>query len=1123
MTEPSQPSPGTVSHLGIRWLWLLFLPLVVAGLFRLRLDVDVLNLLPPDLAEVQALKLYQSHFAKAQELVITLQGPDAEQTQRAARAIGIELLKQTNFISRADWQVPWRANPVETGELVAYIWFNQPPQLLRSKAENLAPENLSALLTNAREELATSFSPATIARASYDPFGFSEIQEAIPSAVSGFNATEDPFCSADGRFRVIHVLSRHPLRDFPDSQLWLNQVRQVVAQADFDSAQVEVLLTGAPVFAASIATDMERDTRKSATAATGLIIVMFLLAHRRWKPLLWLLILLGLVLLTTLGLGGLIFGAINIVSLGFFAILIGLAVDYALVHYQEAVASPHLSIPSLRKVMARGILCAAATTVGSFLLLNFGGLPGLAQLGTLVALGVALSAAVMVFEYLPWLFPERRDLAFSAHCQAEFSSGLGSPGRPLLALGSSAIVTTGCLMVLLSGFPRLDTSADALRPRNSEPYAALELVRKHLNPSGEALWLLIQGTSEQEVLQRLGAVESILAEAVSQGMVASYSIPGFLWPHLEFQVANRDTARDLGRRHADLRQAAADYGFESSAFVFTERVLESLRDFGSRTDRVWPQNASSQWILDKVSVRTNGHFIAAGMVHPHRQDGRLVMTHLGLLQSKLSTQGALLSGWEFLGSAVFAHSQAGFWKITTVMTLLVLVSLFFAFHRAWEVVLSVAAMALGGACLLATMRLANWPWNLMNLMAVPLILGTGVDYGIFMQRTLRRHQGNLRSVWRSLGKALLLCGGTAVAGFGSLSLSQNTGMASLGKVCALGIAFNVLVALLFLPGWWLLLWNREQKRAKMQPERSSQQPSSFYRAGVWRMGMVAVRWLPLPLCIALARLAARLYFLLARQRVRVVTNNLLPAVNFDAQEAQQKARDLFLNFALKVVDLWRYEAGVAVPNRLGVAFGWGHFAAAQAQNKGVLLLSLHLGNWEFGGPWLAQKGFPLQVISLAEPGQELTELRRASRQRWNVETLVIRDDPFAFLEIIQRLNQGATVALLMDRPPASTGAPVELFGQPFSASVAAAELARATGCVLLPVYVPRLGEVYNAYMLPAIAYNRAALQDRTERNRLTQQIMEVFAPVIATYPDQWYHFVPIWPVKKISNTIARAR
>jgi predicted RND superfamily exporter protein len=135
---------------------------------------------------------------------------------------------------------------------------------------------------------------------------------------------------------------------------------------------------------------------------------------------------------------------------------------------------------------------------------------------------------------------------------------------------------------------------------------------------------------------------------------------------------------------------------------------------------------------------------------------------------------------------------------------LVLLSLWFAFRRATEILLGLAVLGLGGLCLLAIMVLAGWSWNLMNLMALPLMLGTGVDYTIFIQLALRRHGGDLVAVRRSVGRALMLCGATAVAGFGSLAFSSNLGMASLGRVCAVGIGANMLISVFLLPAWWRL-------------------------------------------------------------------------------------------------------------------------------------------------------------------------------------------------------------------------------------------------------------------------------------------------------------------------------
>ncbi len=288
-------------------------------------------------------------------------------------------------------------------------------------------------------------------------------------------------------------------------------------------------------------------------------------------------------------------------------------------------------------------------------------------------------------------------------------------------------------------------------------------------------------------------------------------------------------------------------------------------------------------------------------------------------------------------------------------------------------------------------------------------------------------------------------------------------------------------------------------------------PSSLYRAEVWRLGLLLVRALPRRLCVRIGQQLADLYWALAPHRRAVLVSNLLPALDNDRAAAIHAARSLLRQFARKVVDLWRFEAGLPIDDLFGQTTGWEHFEHARDQKRGTLLLTPHLGNWEFGGPLLTRRGVSLQVLTLAEPGTEFTELRQASRARWKIETLVIGDNPLAFVEVIHRLESGATVALLIDRPPPPTAVTVELFGRPFAASVAAAELARASGCVLLPVYLPRDGEAYSAHILPAIPYDRPALRDRDARQRLSQEIIRVFEPLIRQYLDQWYHFVPVWP------------
>src|SRR5438445_13490490 len=106
-----------------RWLWLVLLVPVVSGLFRLRLDVEVLDLLPSDIPAVTGLKLYQQHFANARELILTLETADPELTENGAHAVAERLRKETNLVAKAIWEPLWLEQPGLVDELIGYLWF----------------------------------------------------------------------------------------------------------------------------------------------------------------------------------------------------------------------------------------------------------------------------------------------------------------------------------------------------------------------------------------------------------------------------------------------------------------------------------------------------------------------------------------------------------------------------------------------------------------------------------------------------------------------------------------------------------------------------------------------------------------------------------------------------------------------------------------------------------------------------------------------------------------------------------------------------------------------------------------------------------------------------------------
>ena len=1110
-----------------RWWWALLLAAVGLGLARLRFDVDVLDLLPDDEPTVQGLKLYQKHFTNARELVIALRAPDADTAEKLSGELAARLRQKTNLVAQVTWQPPWMEHPEQLGELLAWLWFNQPPSDFAALTNRLAPDQLKPALDQTRELLATSMSPMDLARRSFDPFNL--LTMPALANISGLNLDQGSqgFASTNGAYHLVYVESAVDLAGYRECDDWLEKIRAVVGELhsgkDKDSwKSVVVHFTGRPVFVEEIASSMQRDMSHSVGITSFVIALLFWLTHRRWKPMVWLLTLLMLILGATLALGGLVLGTINVVALGFAAVLLGLAVDYAVVHYQEALAHPQMTVPEIRRAIAPSILWAAITTMSAFLVLNLGGLPGLGQLGSLVAIGIALSALVMVMIYLPPLFPERRQprpnqppfrwwdfFVAPSGCNASLHQGdrdtlvaqdirRGIAAPPLVV---TLLIFLCASAVLMFRHPGVDRSGSALQPAHGEAQTTLDEMTVELGLPPQPLWLVIPGRDEAAVFQRITNAGVLLKAAVKNHLIADFLLPDMLWPRGEFQSGNRVTAAALGETFPRLRAAALSDGFNTNALLLTEKMVQTWKQAGESKTLLWPTNDMSQWLLKRFVARLPDERLVVGLIYP--ATNTVDETALLALSKNLAAGGARLSGWELLGHATLRRVESKMWLVVAPMILLVLLSLWFAFRRATEILLGIAVMGLSGVCLLAVMALAGWKWNLMNLMALPLVLGTGVDYTIFIQLALRRHGGDLAAVRRSVGRALMLCGGTAVAGFGSLALSSNLGMASLGQVCAVGIGANALIAIFLLPAWWQSFSPKSKVQGPKQP--------AFYRGGLWKLGLVAAKIFPAAGLKKIASSMAGLYWLFQRQRCEVVVQNFLPLFAGNRIAAEKAARAAHRNFAAKLIDLWRVEGGEDVRNWLVNEAELEIIKAARRRGNGTLFITLHLGNWEHGGQLLNQLGIRLTILSQAEPDDGLTDLRKAARARYGVDTLIIGDDSFAFVEVIKQLQAGADLAVSLDRPPDRGGVSVEFFGQPFEASLAAAELARASGCALVGVTIVRRPDGYAVKVLPEFNYDRKALGNRDARRELTQQILRAFEPEIRKNIEQWYQFTPIWP------------
>lgn len=774
---------------------------VIFGLARVRFDMDLFSLLPEDLPLVEGLKLYQREFGSSQELIVSLRAPDAETAERAARSLA-KTIERSGLAAHVLWQSPLQDEQQLAG-LVAYLWFNQPPERFRALTERFRDAGLEAALDHALERMASSLAPQEIGRLGRDPYALTDILQQASTLPTAAEAAGNPFASPDGRFRVVLLAPPFENPDFGRLRQWTREVRALSRgwqrERPADSS-VRLRLTGNPALIAESGSALLRDIRWAAASTLVLVACLFWLAHRSWRPLAQLVLLLLTVLACTTALGGLLLGDVNVVSLGFAAILLGLAADYGMILYQELRSHARPSTAGHGSVVA-SILWAAATTAGAFFMLTRSSLPGVTQLGLLVGLGILVAAAIMLVGFLG---PTRLRLPRnSARMPGPGLTSTRAAARwsPRIAWGITLTVAAAALLVLqFRGLPVVDYGAGELGFPRAEGRAALAEVERELGPRAEALWLIVSGADEGQVSRRLQRVAPVLERAVAGGVLARYALPAALVPRPEAQQRNRAALTWLAGRQDAARDAALAAGFTAESLRLTENVFSAWDRIPVAGQVVWPQGSGVDWILRQFSARSDGRLLVLGRVEASAAATDAELASLaGEIQSAAE---ARLVGWSLLSDSLLRAMQQDVQRVLIPLGLVLLLLLWAAFRNLREIVLSLATLALSFVVLLAFMSLVGWRWNLMNVMALALLLGTGVDYSIHIQLALQRHGGNILQVRRTVGRAILLCGASTASGFGALAFASNVGLASLGRVCATGIVAAGAIAVFLLPGWW---------------------------------------------------------------------------------------------------------------------------------------------------------------------------------------------------------------------------------------------------------------------------------------------------------------------------------
>lgn len=777
--------------------------LTVGGVKRLRLDTDILGTLPADLPEATGLRILRDGFSGGDELLVGLVALDTETAAASVAALGEHLRAASHLVRGVEWAGTLE-NPDTAAALLAWALQNAPPDRIARLESQLGPDKVAAHLERVLEKLASSPDPAEVQRWSYDPLGLLDAVD-----LGGLTSMDDAgfsTASADGTVRLLLVAPKEKLTGYKRASAWMAELQGEIEKwkaGDASRQKLQFLYTGEPSFMAETGSGIERDLSGTIGLATVLIAALFWFMFRRWKMLLWIQVLLALVVLLTLALGGWALGELSIMSLGFASILLGIAVDYAVFILQEGMDHPHLSAAQLRRSALPPIFGGACTTATVFLALLFSGLPGLADMGLMVALGVMAGFAVMVLimpelvvrgKVRPTVLPERMTVV--------------SPRGGVLATVGVLLAMVGVFTV--RGFPTFQSSSAVLRPAHSQSMAGWERLQQALGKPDQATVPLIATSPDwQSARERMAPALKALDQARRDGLVRQHSLPVALLPDAAAQGANRPRLVQMASQKARLNAAVLEAGFTEDALQLSNRTLAVFEKLGEGSGEA--QSLPSEPVAAGVVGRffnphaTQGGSVLLGSVSFAGEPGSPDLAKLGALSERLAGQDVHLAGWETLGPSLSARIKTDLTRLMLPLLLVLAIMLALNFRNVVDFALCLLMLFMGIAALAATMALLGQSWNLANVASLPLLLGLGIDYGIHMLLAMKRDHNDISKVWATTGRAVFFCGVTTIIGFMSLVFASNGGVASLGIACSVGSLWTLVFALWLLPHWraWL--------------------------------------------------------------------------------------------------------------------------------------------------------------------------------------------------------------------------------------------------------------------------------------------------------------------------------
>jgi uncharacterized protein len=652
----------------------------------------------------------------------------------------------------------------------------------------------------------------------------------------------------DERRRFVEI---RPVLDYAalmPGKVATDAIRQAAIDLDIGANyDAKLRLTGPVAIADEEYATLEEAAFVNTTVTIVVVLTILWLALRSWQIILAVFVSLIVGLSITAAIGLAMVGALNLISVAFAVLFIGLGVDFGIqfsVRYRaerHEVDNLHQALVNTASHVGAPLTLAAAATAAGFLSFLPTDYKGLSELGLLAGLGMIiafLTSITLIPALLTVLRPpgEPKELGFKK---------LASADRFMERHRIPVIIGTG--LVVAAGLPLLywlqfDFNPLNLRSAKVESVATFLELRSDPAIGASSIYVLApkkeaakadEPTKLPEV-SSVKTIESFIPDDQQPKLAAIRQLGTVLDPVLRpdtnkkpptdadnvaalkaavdglKQSAGTQTGRGatVAKRLADdlAKLAGGDEAMRARAHAAMipslNTALDELRNYLQAqpvTLETLPPEIAREWVTQdgryKVEILPKGD---------PTDNETLRQFALAVQQVEPNATGGPIAILESGRTVVRAFYEAGFWALGSIIILLWIV-----LRRFGDVLLTIIPLLMAGVVTMELMVLFGMKLNFANIIALPLLLGVGVAFKIYYIMAWRAGQTDL--LQSSLTRAVMFSALTTATAFGSLWLSSHPGTSSMGKLMALALVTTMAAAVLFQPV--LMGPPRERKKA----------------------------------------------------------------------------------------------------------------------------------------------------------------------------------------------------------------------------------------------------------------------------------------------------------------------